>query len=181
VLIGAYRVSYAREPAFFRETRDLNYDIAALDKQSTTNSTLEKIMKIARFEPWPAFDLLRSELSPAAPGKTTSSWVPAVDIIEHGDHFVLRADVPGVNPDDIEVSMDAGVLTLSGIRHAEEIGEDVSAQRTERASGNFVRRFTLPETTNAEEIRAKSRNGILDVTIPKLPEIQARRIAVEAA
>ena len=77
--------------------------------------------------------------------------------------------------------MDAGVLTVSGVRHAEERGENTDVQRSERATGRFLRRFTLPETADAESITAKSSNGILEVVIPKLPEVQARRITVEAA
>jgi HSP20 family protein len=77
--------------------------------------------------------------------------------------------------------MDAGVLSLSGQRFEESRSEDAGLQRVERVSGRFFRRFSLPDTANAEGIRAQSRNGILEVTIPKLPEVQARRIEVEAA
>jgi len=138
-------------------------------------------MKIARFEPWPYIDLMQRDLNRAAPRNTPSEWVPAVDIIEENGGFLLRADVPGVNPADIDVSMDAGVLTVSGVRKNEEQGEDVNVRRTERASGRFQRRFTLPETADADSITAKSSNGILEVAIPKLPVVQARRISVEAA
>lgn len=142
---------------------------------------LEKIMKIARFEPWSAIDLLHRDLNRTAPQGRTAGWVPAVDIIEEKGRFLLRADVPGVNATDIEVSMDAGVLTVSGVRLAEERAEDTDVQRTERSAGRFLRRFTLPETADAESITAKTSNGILEVVIPKLPEVQARRITVEAA
>ena len=138
-------------------------------------------MRIARFEPWPAMDLLQRDLHRATPRAATVGWKPAVDIIEEKDRFLLRADVPGVNAADIDVSMDAGVLTISGVRLAEELGEDTDIRRTERSTGRFSRRFTLPETTDAESISAKSSNGILEVVIPKLPEVQARRITVEAA
>jgi len=138
-------------------------------------------MRIARFEPWPAIDLLQRDLHRAAPRAAEARWSPAVDIIEEKDRFLLRADVPGVNAADIDVSMDAGVLTVSGVRLAEECGEDTDVQRTERSTGRFSRRFTLPETADADSITAKSNNGILEVVIPKLPEVQARRITVEAA
>jgi HSP20 family protein len=107
--------------------------------------------------------------------------VPAVDIVEEKSRFVLRADVPGVNPKDVDVSMDNGILSVSGQRLAIDPGEDAGVQRLERATGRFLRRFTLPETADAEAIAAKYANGILEVTIPKSPEIQARRITVEAA
>jgi HSP20 family protein len=81
----------------------------------------------------------------------------------------------------IDVSMDNGVLSVSGERLAIAPDNDTGVQRIERASGRFLRRFTLPETADAEAIAAKCSNGILEVTIPKAPEIQARRITVEAA
>lgn len=138
-------------------------------------------MKITRFDPWSTFDLLQRDLSSAAPAGKATGWAPAVDIIEEKGRFVLRADVPGVSPTDIDVSMDAGVLTVSGVRHDPDRGEDADMQRRERSTGRFLRRFTLPETVDAESITAISSDGILEVAIPKLPEVQARRITVEAA
>ena len=138
-------------------------------------------MRIARYEPWPFVDLINRDLNRIANRTAGTRWVPAVDIIEEQDAFLLRADVPGVDNADIDVSMDNGVLSVSGERRAEEREEDTGTQRIERATGCFLRRFTLPDTADAKGITAKSRNGILEVTIPKLPEIQARRISVEAA
>ena len=146
-------------------------------------------MNLTRFEPWSLVDLLHRDLDriaarrfPAYDGdNAVADWVPAVDVIEEKDRFILRADVPGVKPDDIEVSMDAGVLTVSGHRQEENYSEESGLKRVERVSGRFYRRFSLPDTANAEAIRASSRNGILEVTIPKQPEVQARRIQVEAA
>lgn len=138
-------------------------------------------MKIARFEPWPYVDLLHRDLNRATPREAVSAWTPAVDIIEGNGHFLLRADVPGVAPGDIELSMDAGILTVSGVREADKQEENTEVKRAERSSGRFQRRFTLPESVDAEGITAKTSNGILEVSIPKLPEVQARRITVEAA
>ena len=146
-------------------------------------------MNIARFEPWSFVDLLHRDLDrlaqhrdlPESDGSAVADWVPAVDIIEEKNRFVLRADVPGVNPENIDVSMDNGVLSVSGKRLAIAPDDDTGVQRIERATGRFLRRFTLPETVDAEAIAAKCSNGILEVTIPKAPEIQARRITVEAA
>jgi HSP20 family protein len=138
-------------------------------------------MRIARYEPWPFVDLINRDLDRIANRTAGTRWVPAVDIIEEHDAFLLRADVPGVDNADIDVSMDNGVLSVSGERRAKEREEDTGTQRIERATGRFLRRFTLPDTADAKRITAKSRNGILEVTIPKLPEIQARRISVEAA
>jgi len=146
-------------------------------------------MNLTRYEPWSIVDLLHRDLDRIAARRlplndtdaAVAEWVPAVDIVEHTDRFVLRADVPGVAPSDIEVSMDAAVLTVSGHRYEEARDEDAGMQRVERVSGRFFRRFSLPDTADAESIKAQCKNGILEVTIPKLPEVQARRIEVEAA
>lgn len=146
-------------------------------------------MNIARFEPWTFVDLLRRDLDRMADPRrvvgdgheSVADWVPAVDIFEEKNRFLLRADVPGVDPADINVSMENGVLNVSGERRAEALPEDITAQRVERASGRFFRHFSLPETMDAEGITAKCSNGILEVSIPKMPEVQARRITVESA
>ncbi len=146
-------------------------------------------MNMTRFEPWNIVDMLHRDLDrlaarriPGADGDAAvTDWVPAVDIIEEKERFVLRADVPGVDPADIEVSMDAGVLSVAGQRKQEARDEDAGLQRMERVSGRFFRRFSLPDTADAEHVKAQCRNGILEVSIPKLPEVRARRIEVEAA
>lgn len=146
-------------------------------------------MSIVRFEPWNFVDLLHRDLDRLVGARDAqrdsqepvADWVPAVDIIEEKSQFVLRADVPGVTPEAIDVSMDNGILSVSGERHAVSGEDDGAVQRIERATGRFYRRFTLPETANAEAITARCHNGILEVRIPKTPEIQARRITVEAA
>lgn len=146
-------------------------------------------MNLVHFDPWSIFDQMQRELSRAPLGNyaradadsTVSDWVPAVDVVEYKDRFVVRADLPGVDPANIEVSMDGGVLSLAGERHAEDRSDVDGVQRYERFSGRFFRRFTLPETADAEGIKARSSNGILEISIPKQAEVQARRIAVEAA
>lgn len=145
-------------------------------------------MNLTRFEPWSIVDLLHRDLDRIAQSRFAASddenpvanWVPAVDIVEEKNRFVLRADVPGVNPEDIDISMDAGVLTVTGERKSENVTEEQGFRRVERVSGRFFRRFNLPDTADADGIKAKSSNGILEVSIPKLPEVQARRIAVES-
>ena len=142
-------------------------------------------MNIVRFEPWSMIDLISRDLNrrphSSATKTVTADWVPAVDIVEEKDRFLLQADLPGVNNADIEVSMDEGVLCVSGERRSENRGDADGVKRIERITGRFDRRFSLPETADAERIRAKSSNGILEITIPKLPALQARRITVEAA
>jgi HSP20 family protein len=138
-------------------------------------------MKIARFEPWPTIDLMSRSLKSPLLHNANDQWRPAVDIIEEKDRFLLRADVPGVDASDIDIAMEAGILTVSGVRHADEHSDDVGVQRAERTSGRFSRRFTMPETVDADTKTPKSRKGNLEVVIPKLPEVAARRITVEAA
>ena len=117
----------------------------------------------------------------------TVDWTPAVDVRETKDSFVLTADVPGVNPKDIEITTEKGLLTIRGARQA-GAQENGSAQtdeefsyRIERANGRFVRRFKLPESAQAEAVTAKTSYGVLTLTIPKRAEVQPRRIEVQAA
>ncbi len=130
-------------------------------------------MSLVRFEPWSLIDRMHRD--------SNRNWVPAVDIFEETERFVVRADVPGVNPADIEVNMDNGVLSVAGERPTEDRSEVDGGSRFERVSGRFQRRFTLPETADADGIRAKSSNGILEISIPKQATAEARRITVEAA
>ncbi len=139
-------------------------------------------MTLTRFEP--LFDLLDRDFNRTLRGtsqKRDARWVPAVDIVEEEERFVLRADVPGVSPEDIDISMDKGVLTVAGERRADSDTETKGIRRIERRSGRFERRFTLPETADAGRISANSKNGTLEVSIPKLAEVKPRRITVEAA
>jgi len=147
-------------------------------------------MNITRFEPWSLISQLHRDLDQIATRRLSATpdvdspvadWMPAVDVIEQKDRFVLRADLPGVKPEDIEVRMEKGVLSLSGERHAESEQDLDGMRRIERFSGRFYRRFALPDTADADNISARSANGILEVTIPKVPEVQTRRITVEAA
>jgi HSP20 family protein len=149
-------------------------------------------MNVTSFEPWSLFDLLHRDLNRIAgrrfaPAGTADDagalvdWRPAVDILEQKDRFVLRADLPGVSPDAIDISMDKGVLTLSGERQAEPAEASEGPKRLERVGGKFRRSFTLPESVDTGNITAVSNHGILEVTIPKQPETRPRRITVQAA
>ena len=144
-------------------------------------------MSLVRRNPWSIFDQLNRELNnPAASygseddaNVATASWTPSVDITEDENCFKLLADIPGVKPEDIDVSMDNGVLTVKGERKTEEKTEKENFRRVERQHGVFYRRFTLPETANADKIEAHSENGVLKITIPKQEVAQARRISVK--
>jgi HSP20 family protein len=108
----------------------------------------------------------------------TSQWTPRVDIKEEPERFVIFADIPGVEPKDIEIHMDKGILTLKGERAAERTAETDRYSRVERAHGTFHRRFALPDSANAEGIAATGKNGVLEISIPKKPETTPRRIQV---
>ena len=108
----------------------------------------------------------------------TSQWVPRVDIREEANRFLLLADIPGVDPADIEVQMDKGVLTIKGERSADRASESERYSRIERRHGVFHRRFALPDSADPEGITAAGHNGVLTISIPKRPESTPRRIQV---
>ena len=110
----------------------------------------------------------------------TSNWSPAVDIEEQTSRFVITADVPGVAPEDIEVTMENGILTIKGERNEEQNVERAGFRRAERVSGSFYRRFSLPDSANPEKISAHGKNGVLEIVIPKGEKAQARRISVKS-
>lgn len=110
----------------------------------------------------------------------TSQWAPRVDIREEARRFVIFADVPGVDPKDIEVSMDKGILTIKGDRAAEAAEEGGQFTRVERSQGTFHRRFALPDSADAEGISATGKHGVLEISIPKRPETTPRRITINA-
>lgn len=145
-------------------------------------------MAISHYEPWSLLNRLHQELNrmqdPTLGGGedessvATSDWRPAVDIKEEADRFVIQADVPGVSPDDIHIEMDNGILTISGTRHSESKQAGQGYKRVERTSGSFHRRFSLPDTADAEAISARTEHGVLEVIIPKQAKVQPRRIKV---
>lgn len=138
-------------------------------------------MSIVRYRQWPTQSEIHQLLSPlleTVTGNTAPAWVPAVDIREDADRFVVLADLPGVDPAGIELQMEKGVLTISGQRTAPELAEGQRLTRSERGQGRFNRRFVLPDSADAEGIVANSHNGVLEVRIPKRSEAAPRRIPV---
>ena len=97
------------------------------------------------------------------------------------DGYVVRADLPGVKPEDIEVTAEKGILTLRGERKARTRDNAAGYERIERVSGSFTRRFALPENVQGDAIKAKFTHGVLEVSIPKQPVVPAKRVVVEAA
>jgi HSP20 family protein len=144
-------------------------------------------MTIVRYEPWALlsrfqrqFDRAVGESADGA-GAANVSWIPHVDVREEAERFVVAADLPGVEGKDIEVTADKGVLTIRGERRSESKTSADGFERVERATGSFLRRFSLPESADAEAIKARHVNGVLEVSIPKRPQEQPRRISVQAA
>jgi HSP20 family protein len=140
-------------------------------------------MNIAIREPWGLLNRLSRDLDGflAAPAAGSVAYIPAVDIHEEQGHYTVTADLPGVKPEDIEITAEKGVLTLRGERKTERREGAAGYERLERVSGNFVRRFTLPEDVQADAIKAKFAHGVLTVSIPKVPEVAPRKVTVEAA
>lgn len=142
-------------------------------------------MNITVRSPWSLIDELEQRFDPwrdTAWRPATSferGWVPAVDIREEPDRFVLLADVPGVAPENIQVTTEQGVLTISGERALERPAENTEQHLQERLYGRFQRRFTLPDTADTEQVQARGKDGVLAVVIPKKAKSQARRIEVE--
>ena len=110
----------------------------------------------------------------------TATWVPAVDIHEYADRFELYVDLPGVDPGQVELTLEGGVLTLAGQRSQQsKNGEDEPQyQRAERGQGYFFRRFVLPDTVDSDKVNATGKNGVLTVTIPKQAKAMPRRIQI---
>src|SRR6187549_3986914 len=139
-------------------------------------------MTVVRYEPWALINRLRRELDQGFDSATRdASWTPAVDIHEEPGQFVVRADLPGVKPADIEITAEKGVLALRGARNFEQKNDDGHYSRVERVSGKFVRSFTLPENVATDQINAKFKDGVLELTIPKIAKPEPRRIEVQAA
>ena len=144
-------------------------------------------MTLTRYEPWSLLDQMRREMeramdTPTAEGSSvaTSDWVPAVDIKEEKDAFLIVADIPGVDPKDIEVHMENGVLSIKGEKESEKKEEREGYKRVERSYGSFYRRFSLPDTADAEKITASSNHGVLEVRIAKHEKVQPRKITVNS-
>ncbi len=105
-------------------------------------------------------------------------WIPAMDLTEDGERYVLHADLPGLGEDDVKVELEDNVLTISGQRHSQAEERKEGYRRVERASGSFSRSLMVPEGVDPEAIQASFDKGVLEVTIPKPPEQKPRRVAI---
>ncbi len=127
------------------------------------------------------FDRFFSQDDTDASAVATAQWVPRVDLKEEQGRFVIYADLPGIDPKDIEVQMDKGILSIKGERQSESTTETERFSRVERRYGSFHRRFALPDSADPDHITASGRHGVLEIVIPKRPETTPRRIQVDAA
>ena len=128
-----------------------------------------------------AFDrFFQHEESDSSNG-VTSQWAPRVDIKEEDQRFVIFVDVPGVDPATIEVSMEKSTLSIKGERSVEKGEQNGRFTRVERVHGNFHRRFTLPESADADNVSAHGKHGVLEIVIPKKAETAPRRITINTA
>jgi HSP20 family protein len=112
------------------------------------------------------------------PGGSPQRWVPAMDLTEADDHFVLKADLPGLNDEDVSIEVQDDTLTISGERSAEHIQREKGWHRIERSFGRFSRALALPDGVNPDGVTAEFDRGVLTVLIPKPEERQPRRISI---
>lgn len=151
-------------------------------------------MSLIRYEPYSLLNQLQKEFFKStlsdpfiresvkddATDLSISHWRPAVDIKEEKDRYVIHADLPGVEAKDIEITMEDGVLTLKGERASEKTEDREGYKRVERVRGTFYRSFSLPDTADSAKVEAKSKDGVLEIVLPKLEKSQPRRITVNS-
>src|SRR5918912_2183786 len=145
-------------------------------------------MSIVRYDPFRDLRTLQDEVNRlfstnlsrafGAEGIARGAWNPSVDIYENKDQIVLEAELPGMNREDFDLTVENNVITLRGERRFEKKDDSDNYHRVERSYGSFTRSFTLPQTVSAEDAKAEYRNGVLRVTLPKREEVKARRIEV---
>jgi HSP20 family protein len=148
-------------------------------------------MALIRWEPVRELNTIQSEMnrlfntffdSPTpgsgAPSHTQRRWIPAMDLVETADEFVLRADLPGLTEQDVNIEVEDNVLTVSGERKAEHEERKEGYYRVERSSGSFSRSLTLPKGVDPESVKAGFENGVLEVRIPKPEQRRPRKVAI---
>jgi HSP20 family protein len=149
-------------------------------------------MTIVRWEPLRELGTLQNEMNrlfntafdtPAAGGNggAMRRWVPAMDLAETEDHFVLRADLPGLSEDDVKIELEDTTLTVSGERKSEHEDKGEGFYRVERAFGSFSRSLTLPPGIDPESVTASFDRGVLEVSIPKPEQRKPRRIEISGS
>lgn len=147
-------------------------------------------MTITRYDPFRDLRNLQEEVNRLFTGNVgrtfddegiaRGAWSPSVDIYENKDHIVLEAELPGMNREDFDLTVENNVITLRGERRFAKKEDTDNYHRVERAYGSFTRSFTLPNTVSGEGASADYRNGVLRVTLPKREETKARRIEIKS-
>ncbi len=143
-------------------------------------------MALVRWEPARELPNLQSEMNrlfssffdPASGGASAPRFVPAMDLVETGEAFVLKADLPGIPEQDVRVEVEDDVLTISGERKSEQREEKAGHVRIERAYGSFRRAVTLPDGIDASQVKASFENGVLEVRIPKPAERKPHKVQI---
>jgi HSP20 family protein len=139
-------------------------------------------MAITRYEPANLLAQFHDEIGRLCDARfnPVTEWTPAVDVRETEREYVIHADVPGVKPEDIDITLENDVLTIKGSRNWEDKQEAGDYKRVERARGTFFRRFVLPDTADSASVSAKNRDGVLEVVIPKKEKAQPRKIKINS-
>ena len=119
--------------------------------------------------------------SPVAEMDNPAEWVPAVDIKEESERFVIQADVPGVDVKDLEITMTENVLLLQGTRESRSEESEDGFRHAERIRGRFQRSFSLPDTTDPNRIAANYQNGVLEISVPKQERAEPKRIEIKSS
>jgi HSP20 family protein len=146
-------------------------------------------MSVVRYDPFRDIRTLQDEVNRLFSSNLTrffddegigrGAWNPQVDIYENKDQIVLEAELPGMNREDFDLSIENNVLTLRGERKFEKKDDNDNYHRVERSYGSFTRSFTLPQTVSAEGAVAEYKNGVLRVSLPKREEVKARKISIQ--
>ena len=142
---------------------------------------------LTRWDPWRELGRVQDEMSRlledrrAFQAGESLGWTPGVDIYEDEEGLSLKFDLAGVEPKDVDIRFENGVLTLKGERKLEKEERKENYHRIERSYGAFTRSFSLPATVDAEKIRAESKNGVLSVLLPKKPEAKPKSIQVKVS
>jgi HSP20 family protein len=123
--------------------------------------------------------LLRGIFSPGEGEVSTRTWAPPVDIYEDGDNLVLKAELPGLTPDDVQVRVENNTLYLKGERKLDKEVKEQNYHRIERSYGTFTRTFTLPNSVDADKVAANFKDGVLTLTMPKKEEAKPKTIKID--
>jgi HSP20 family protein len=146
-------------------------------------------MALVRWEPVREISSIQSEMNrlfnsffdtpTTGNGSATRRWLPAMDVVESDDHFVLTADLPGLGEEDVNIEIEENVLTVSGERKAEHEDKREGFVRVERSYGSFRRSLTLPEGVDAEAVSANFDKGVLEIRIPKPEQRKPRKVEIQ--